>query len=142
MAVQVHATDMKDASLTELEVQMKKASPEKCISLSHSSPSVQMFYALRTCLETCSDTWLHEFLELDGLESLLDSLIQMTAKGFTSFSDAIHQLDCLACVRAILNTNTGLDFMVRHDMYTPKLSLGKYISNLGLSYKHDEIKIE
>ncbi|XP_071126193.1 inverted formin-2-like isoform X2 [Mytilus edulis] len=135
MAVQVHATDMKDASLTELEVQMKKASPEKCISLSHSSPSVQMFYALRTCLETCSDAWLHEFLELDGLESLLDSLIQMTAKGFTSFSDAIHQLDCLACVRAILNTNTGLDFMVRHDMYTPKLSLALNIGNT-LPRKH------
>ena len=121
-----HMMDTKDRSLTELEVQMRKASPKNCIALSHSSPSVQMFYALRTCLESCSDSWLHEFLELDGLQSLLDSLIQMTAKGFTSFSDAIHQLDCLACVRAVLNTNTGLDFMVRHDMYTPKLSLGKF----------------
>ena len=121
-----HMMDTKDRSLTELEVQMRKASPKNCIALSHSSPSVQMFYALRTRLESCSDSWLHEFLELDGLQSLLDSLIQMTAKGFTSFSDAIHQLDCLACVRAVLNTNTGLDFMVRHDMYTPKLSLGKF----------------
>lgn len=112
------------AAMTELEIQMKCGTPERCILLAHSAPSVQMFYALRMRLETSTDAWLREFLNLDGLDSLLDSMCQMTGKGFTSFSDAILQLDCISCIRVILNTNIGLDFMVRNDTYTPKLALG------------------
>lgn len=34
--------DPRDFVLCELEAQMKNASPEKCITLSHSSPSVKV----------------------------------------------------------------------------------------------------
>ncbi|XP_069129228.1 inverted formin-2-like [Argopecten irradians] len=118
-----------DRSMTELELQMRRGNPERCILLSHSAPSVQMFYALRMRLESSTETWLQEFLELDGLQSLLTSLCQMTGRGFTSFSDAIFQLDCIACIRNILNTHTGLDFMIKNENYTSKLALALNISN-------------
>uniref|UniRef100_K1RAT7 Inverted formin-2 n=1 Tax=Magallana gigas TaxID=29159 RepID=K1RAT7_MAGGI len=115
--------DPRDFVLCELEAQMKNASPEKCITLSHSSPSVKMFYALRLRLENTSEAWLRDYLERDGLDIMLNSLCEMAGKGFTSFSDAILQLDCVSCIRAILNTSVGLDFMVKHDHYTAKLIL-------------------
>ncbi|OWF54490.1 inverted formin-2-like [Mizuhopecten yessoensis] len=122
-------SDNVERSMTELEIQMRRGTPEKCILLSHSAPSVQMFYALRMRLESSSEVWLQEFLDLDGLQSLLASLCQMTGRGFTSFSDAIFQLDCISCIRNILNTHVGLDFMVRNDGYTSKLALALSISN-------------
>ncbi|XP_060080017.1 inverted formin-2-like [Ylistrum balloti] len=122
-------SDNAERSMTELEIQMKRGTPEKCILLSHSAPSVQMFYALRMRLESCSEAWLQEFLDLDGLQSLLTSLCQMTGRGFTSFSDAIFQLDCISCIRNILNTHVGLDFMIKNDGYTSKLSQALSISN-------------
>ncbi|XP_033743492.1 inverted formin-2-like [Pecten maximus] len=118
-----------ERSMTELEIQMRRGNPEKCILLSHSAPSVQMFYALRMRLESSSEVWLQEFLDLDGLQSLLTSLCQMTGRGFTSFSDAIFQLDCISCIRNILNTHVGLDFMIKNDGYTSKLALALNISN-------------
>ncbi|KAL5011364.1 hypothetical protein ScPMuIL_009915 [Solemya velum] len=112
----------KDISIADLEREMEKSTPQMCVSLSHRSPSVQMYYALRTKFERSSDSWMQEFLDLDGLESLLDSLQQMTGKGFTSFSDAILQLDCISCIRVILNTNLGLDYMVQNTGSTRKLA--------------------
>ncbi|XP_061183577.1 inverted formin-2-like isoform X2 [Saccostrea echinata] len=119
----------RDSVMSELEIQMKNASPEKCITLSNSSPSVKMFYALRLRLENTTEAWLREYLERDGLDIMLNSLCEMTGRGFTSFSDAILQLDCVSCIRAILNTNVGLDFMVRHEYYTAKLILALNMNN-------------
>lgn len=90
-----------------------------------------MFYALRLRLENTSEAWLREYLERDGLDIMLHSLCEMTGKAFTSFSDAILQLDCVSCIRAILNTSVGLDFMVKHEDYTAKLILGLYSSFLN-----------
>ena len=84
-----------------------------------------MFYALRLRLENTSEAWLREYLDRDGLDIMLNSLCEMAGRGFTSFSDAILQLDCVSCIRAILNTSIGLDFMVRHQGYTAKLILGE-----------------
>ena len=89
-----------------------------------------MFYALRLRLENTSEAWLREYLDRDGLDIMLNSLCEMAGRGFTSFSDAILQLDCVSCIRAILNTSIGLDFMVRHQGYTAKLILG------AVSYTH------
>jgi hypothetical protein len=83
-----------------------------------------MFYALRLRLENTSEAWLREYLERDGLDSMLNSLCEMASKTFSSFSDAILQLDCVSCIRAVLNTSVGLDFMVKHEEYTAKLILG------------------
>ncbi|KAJ8316813.1 hypothetical protein KUTeg_004717 [Tegillarca granosa] len=117
---------------SELELQMKYGSPSKCIALSHSAPSVQMYYALRVRLETSSEAWLQEYMDLDGLDSLLDSLSNMTGKSFTSFSDAILRLDCISCIRAILNTSVGLDYMVQNESYVAKLALAKLRTKLHL----------
>ena len=67
---------------------------------------------------------LQEFLDLGGVDSLLDSLDQMAGRGFTCFSDAILQIDCISCIRCILNTGIGLEYFVSNDVYTKKLTMG------------------
>jgi len=72
---------------------------------------------------------LKEFLDLDGLDSLLDSLDQMTGRfGFTCFSDTILQIDCLSCIRSIMNTALGIEYFINNDVYTKKLTLGKVLN--------------
>lgn len=71
------------------------------------------------------NVFFQEFLELDGLDSLLDSLDQMSGRGFTCFSDAILQIDCISCIRCVLNTRLGLEYFINSDVYTKKLTMGK-----------------
>ena len=49
----------------------------------------------------------------------------MAGRGFTCFSDAILQIDCISCIRCILNTNIGLEYFISNDVYTKKLTMGK-----------------
>ncbi len=69
---------------------------------------------------------MQEFLHLNGLDSLLSSLDQMSGRGFTCFTDAILQMDCISCIRCVLNTSLGLDYFISSDVYTKKLTMGKY----------------
>ncbi|KAL4230347.1 Inverted formin-2 [Mactra antiquata] len=125
MTSKVNLRDFNNTSL-ELQQDLARSTPKQCVTLTHSVPSVQMYCALRSKLDSCSDKWLQEFLHRDGLDSLLDALYQMSSKGFVCFSDAILQMDCLSCIRCILNTSFGLDYFINNDLYTRKLTMGKY----------------
>ena len=62
-----------------LEYHLEGSDAEACVVASH-NPSVHVYYALRSKLERCTATWLQEFVSLGGLDSLLDSLCQMTGR--------------------------------------------------------------
>lgn len=49
-------------------------------------------------------------------------------KAFTSFSDAILQIDCISCIRAILNTQTGIRHLLGSSAATNKLIMGRHTS--------------
>ncbi|KAL3880229.1 hypothetical protein ACJMK2_032478 [Sinanodonta woodiana] len=128
-------TDVVNNTTMELQQDLAKSTPEQCVALTHSVPSVQMYYALRMKLERCGEAWLQSFLNLGGLESLLNSLDQLTGRGFTSFLDAILQLDCISCVRAVLNSNVGLDFMINSEGDIKKFAIALNTNNM-LPKKH------
>ncbi|WAQ97742.1 INF2-like protein [Mya arenaria] len=95
-----------DVNNTTLELQqdLARSTPTQCVTLTHSVPS--------------------EYLELNGLDSLLDSLDQMTGRsGFTCFSDAILQIDCISCIRSVLNSSVGMEYFINNDIYTKKLTM-------------------
>lgn len=104
--------------------------PDRCVRLSH-NPSIHVYYALKSKIENSDQAWLEEFLELDGLESLLDSLVLLSGKGFMNISDSVLQLDCIACVKAILNTRLGLQFVISKETCVRKLASGTSISNMA-----------
>ena len=77
------ATGDRDSNSTvssgQLEYRLEGCDAQACVIASH-SPSVHVYYALRSQLERCTATWMQEFVSLGGLDSLLDSLCQMTGR--------------------------------------------------------------
>ncbi|XP_059165021.1 inverted formin-2-like [Physella acuta] len=118
----------------QMEHYLDDCEPKTCVLYSH-SPSVQVYYALRSRLESSSEAWLQEFISLDGLDSLLDSLGHMTGSKFSGFSDAILQIDCLSCIRAVLNSRVGMDTLVNSRDGIYKLLRGFDLANT-LPRKH------
>ncbi|GFN84974.1 inverted formin-2-like [Plakobranchus ocellatus] len=121
-------------SSREMEHQLDDCDPKACVLYSH-SPSVQVYFALRNRLEKSSEAWLNEFIFLDGLESLLDSLCHMVGPKFCGFSDAILQIDCLSCIRAVLNSQIGMEALVSSPSSLKKLLKGVDLANT-LPKKH------
>ena len=102
--------------------------PEYYVTLTL-NPSVHMYNALKSRIESGTPQWIQRFVELNGLGNLLETLEQLSraeAGDQGSFSGAILQLDCLSCVRALLNTTPGMMYFLQHQNYTRKLVLGEY----------------
>lgn len=51
-------------------------------------------------------------------------------KTFLSFSDAILQIDCISCIRAILNTHLGIDCFLQAASAANKLIMGQLFNLL------------
>ena len=113
---------------TSILATLESGDPEHCVTLTH-NPSIHVYHALKSRIESSAPVWLQQFLELDGLGSLLSTVEQLsrsTAGTDGSFSGAILQLDCLSCVKAILNTSIGMSYFLQHQNYTRKLVMGEY----------------
>ncbi|XP_035681246.1 inverted formin-2-like isoform X1 [Branchiostoma floridae] len=85
-------------------------------------PSVKTYSALKKKLASCDSEWMLGFLEEDGLGILFESLEKLSQKGFASFADAFVQLECVGCVKAVMNSKTGLDFIVQRRECSRKLA--------------------
>lgn len=68
------------------------------------------------------EDWLEDFLNLDGLGVLFESLERLSDRGFSSITDAILQLECVLCVKTVMNSTSGLEYIINNDDYTRKLA--------------------
>ena len=73
------------------------------------------FGAMRRTLDGMGKHWIQEFLRLDGIELLLESLRTLT-RGKLSLSDAFTVYQCVSCVRIIMNHKAGIDYFVSSDV--------------------------
>ena len=92
-------------------------------------PCCETFYSLRQRLSTCDAAWLLELLRGGGLTRLLETLELFGTKRASlessSVSDSIWQLDCVACVREILNQPVGLRYVIERPQLITTLVLGE-----------------
>ncbi|XP_076340531.1 inverted formin-2-like isoform X2 [Tachypleus tridentatus] len=97
--------------------------PETCVRLLR-MPSVQNYAGMKKLLSRCDRHWMLEFLELDGLDVLFESLERLSERSGNGarFEDALLQLECVGCVRTVMNSRPGLDYIVDHSEYTRKLA--------------------
>uniref|UniRef100_T1IIN0 FH2 domain-containing protein n=1 Tax=Strigamia maritima TaxID=126957 RepID=T1IIN0_STRMM len=93
--------------------------PELCIRLLR-APTVHNYSSIRRRLETCSRTWMREFLEQDGLGVLFESLTRLDLRGFDLASITL-QHECVRCIKVVMNSKIGLDCIVESHEYTRKL---------------------
>ncbi|XP_043197273.1 inverted formin-2-like isoform X2 [Amphibalanus amphitrite] len=71
-------------------------------------PSVQNYGKIRRVLQLADSAWMEDFLALDGLDMLLTSLELQLDRKLSVLSDVIVPLECVAAVRAVLNSHAGL----------------------------------
>lgn len=123
LKVGLEINDQKDGDLADLQ-NLKDIEPELFIKFVR-IPSLKNYSSLIAKLANCSNEWLTEFLTLGGLASLFDVLAQLGERGLAKFSDAFLQLECVRCIKAVMNNITGLEFMVNDSSLTRQLATGK-----------------
>ncbi|RMB98675.1 hypothetical protein DUI87_24893 [Hirundo rustica rustica] len=102
------------------EANLENAEPELCIRLLQ-MPSVVNYSGLKKRLENSDDAWMVQFLELSGLDLLLEALDRLSGRGVARISDALLQLTCISCVRAVMNSHKGIEYIVSNEGYVRKL---------------------
>ncbi|XP_024293225.1 inverted formin-2 isoform X2 [Oncorhynchus tshawytscha] len=113
---------------TQLEANLESADPELCI-LMLQVPSVVNYSGLKRRLEGSEESWMVQFLELSGLDLLLEALDRLSGRGCSRITDALLQLTCVSCVRAVMNSSAGIHFIVENEGYIRKLSQALDTSN-------------
>ncbi|XP_054275159.1 inverted formin-2-like isoform X2 [Macrosteles quadrilineatus] len=113
-------------ALAALEVErhqqdLSEWEPELCVQMLM-IPAAKNYVAISKRLKKASMTWMLEFLECDGLGVLLESLERLGAQGFSSVADTVSQLQCVSCLRAVMNSQVGLEYIVQHREYTRQLA--------------------
>lgn len=99
--------------------------PEVCIDFMKSKPSLQFLSALNRKLNHKNKEWNNEFLDLNGFESLLDLVDVLGIRRVTQLSDAMLLLECIGCVKTLMNSKVGLAYLVEHGDSLKRLVTGK-----------------
>ena len=73
---------------------------------------------------------MEQFLTLGGLSAIFDALEALGMQGFSSITDALRQLECVNCVKAVMNNKFGLEFIIAQpgEGFVKKLAQGAYPS--------------
>lgn len=85
------------------------------------------YSGLRRRLEASDQDWMVQFLELRGLDLLMEALERLSGRGCARIADAMLQLTCVTCVRAVMNSSPGLHFILDHQGYVRTLIQGGFI---------------
>jgi len=115
------STDTKESNQIEYG-NFDNADPELCVRLLH-LPSLKNFSCLHVKLKSCKPEWLHEFVNQGGLNILLDSLDMMGEH--VTFVDAFTKLECVRCVKEVMNSEAGLTAMLEVPGFVYSLARGK-----------------
>ncbi|XP_053399778.1 inverted formin-2-like isoform X2 [Mercenaria mercenaria] len=89
-------------------------SPEVCIDFMKSKPSLKFLSALNRKLSQKNKEWNGEFLDLNGGETLLDLVDTLGIRRVTQLSDALLLLECIGCIKTLMNSKMGLAYLVEH----------------------------
>ena len=112
-------------SQTLLHVDFDQCEPEIAVSLLKIS-TVQMFGALKKKIKKSSRDWIQGFLDANGLGVLLDCVDTLGSKRVTQLSDAMLLLECVSCIKVVMNSKLGLECLVQNgEVYGSRLVKGK-----------------
>ncbi|XP_064401123.1 inverted formin-2-like isoform X3 [Halichondria panicea] len=88
---------------------LEGADAELCISLLERGLN---FTGLKHRIRTANQEWVEQFLVAGGMSGIFTALESLGQKGFSSLTDALRQLECVGCVKAIMNNRFGLEFII------------------------------
>lgn len=96
--------------------------PELCVRLLN-IPSVQNFSGLKAKLKSSSKAWIEEFLDFGGLEVLFEGLQRLGGRRLC-FVDAFLLLECVNCIKEVMNSRTGLNYIIHDKKFSRNLVKG------------------
>lgn len=85
------------------------------------------YSGLRQRLESSDRVWMAQFLERQGLDLLMEALERLSAGGCSGIADALLQLTCISCIRAVMNSSEGLQFILKRQSHVRSLTLGGFL---------------
>ena len=105
---------------------LEGADPELCITLLERGLN---FSGLKARLKAADQAWMEHFITVGGIPALFDALETLGRKGFSGIVGAIRQLECVGCVRAVMNHRFRLEFIVeaRVESFVKRLTDGKSV---------------
>lgn len=106
---------------------LETSDPKVCIEwMQTHHPTLKNYARLKKHIQTANQdaNWMHMFLELDGLDILLQVLEKLSDTR-RNILNASLQVEIVGCIKAVMNSKVGLDFIVDHDYFTRKLAGGK-----------------
>uniref|UniRef100_A0A2C9K4F2 FH2 domain-containing protein n=1 Tax=Biomphalaria glabrata TaxID=6526 RepID=A0A2C9K4F2_BIOGL len=92
-------------------------------------PTVHTFSSVKKKLRNSKQEWLQGFLDHEGLERLLDCVDTFASKRVTALSDALILVECVECIKSVLNSKIGLSVLVHKSEYTRRLIKAMDTSN-------------
>ncbi|XP_056623894.1 inverted formin-2 isoform X2 [Triplophysa dalaica] len=110
------------------EANLEEADAELCIRMLQ-VPTVVNYSGLKKRLEKSDQVWMVQFLELSGLDLLLEALDRLSGRGCSRIADTLLQLTCVNCVKAVMNSSAGINFILDNEGYVRKLSQALDTSN-------------
>ena len=97
----------------------------KYLARSLQNPSVSNYFGLRSKLRGASAMWVLSFIEHGGLDSLFQALENLGKREHTAgVVNAFLQLECVFCIRSVMNTKTGMDFILENRELSRLLTQG------------------
>jgi len=94
--------------------------------------SPRIYAALNTYLGKCSTEWMTQFLECDPLYIMFNLIQFLGSKRGASFSDTVLELQVITVIKTILNSRTGLNFLLQErNAVVLQLALGILLSLLA-----------
>lgn len=101
----------------------KDVSAELCVRLLSAS-SLQNFSGLKSKLQESSGQWIEDFIIHGGMEVLFQALDRLSQTGRMAFLEAFMQLECVNCIKAVMNSKQGLDSMTKNKTLVRNLAQG------------------
>lgn len=86
------------------------------------TPSEKLYCTLRIHLK--DSHWTKKFVKESGVEVLLDTLKTLQGKNFEEIQ---LKVECGRCLRMVMDSRVGLDYIMESDDYAQKLATGKLI---------------
>lgn len=86
------------------------ANPELCINLFERGLN---FGGVKQRLRSVDQEWMESFLEQGGLFTLFDTLRGLRESGMDPVDNAVKVLDCVGCIKAVLNSQAGLEYFIQ-----------------------------
>ena len=101
--------------------------PETCVEYLK-SPNLRLVSSVNKRLKENLKEWNEEFLELGGCDALLDLVDNLGSEHFTKLCDVQLLLECVGCIKSLLNSKVGVKYFVRCGNGLKKLVKGMSIS--------------